>query len=134
MSLNGLTFLEDEMRRTQDTFVFGTRQDPSYPNPTIHGIPIDDIDYLDTAAVFSDAGTYKTEGAHTEAGPRALFMNLRDIHFVVHSDMFFHRHAPLTPHYNPTKHSIFVDTYCNIIAENRRSSGIVFPSATIAGF
>jgi len=138
-SLEGLVWLEEKMRNVQDLFVYMGRQDPTYPNPTMYGIPIEEVDYLTTATVFPTAATsvYSTEGdtaGTTNAGPRYYFMNLSDIYFTIHSDMFFYRHPMRTPYENPSRHTIYIDTYCNITSEQRRTSGIVYPNVDASGF
>jgi len=139
-SLEGVMWLEHLMRATQDSFVYLGRQDPTYPNPTVRGIPVEDVDYMVSANIFptGTSGAYSTEDDTTndassthESGPRYLFMNLMDIYFVLHSDIFFYRHKPRTPYHNPSRTTIYIDTYANLTAEQRRTSGTVYPNAAV---
>ena len=138
-SIDGITMLEESMRQSQDSFVYMGKQDPAYPNPTIHGIPVEDLEIWETAEIFptGTGNTYSTEGTQSAAangGPRFGFYNLADMYMVVHSDKFFYKHPVRTPYDSPTRHTIYVDTYCNLTSQNRRTSGMVFPDENIVGF
>ncbi len=137
-SIDGITMMEESMRQAQDTFVYMGRQDPAYPSPTIHGVPVEDLEFWETAGIFPTgaAAAYSTEGdqAGNIGGPRFGFYNLNDIYLVVHSEKFFYKHPVRTPYDSPTRHTIYVDTYCNLTTQNRRTSGMVFPDANITGF
>ena len=145
-SFDGETMLEEEMRNRQDLFVYVGRQDPAFNGMTIYGIPVESLPILGTASIFPTGGAsfaasgtafYSNErntAGTTNAGPRFLLMNLRDMYVVVHSTKFFYMHKPLTPHNMPNRHTVFVDSYCNTTAESCRTSGIVFPGADITGY
>lgn len=135
-SLNGITLYEDAMRATQDSFVWVGRQDPAYPKPTMHGIVVEYVSKLDTAAIFptGSAGAYSTEmdtTGTTNAGPRYFFANLQDMQLVLHAERYMYKHPILTPANQPSNHVMYVDTYFNLVCENRRTQGIVYPAADI---
>lgn len=137
-SLNGVAEYEDSMRQTQDSFVYTGRQDPAYAKPTIHGIPVEYVSQLDTAAIFptGTSGAYSTEDS-TDAtspdneGPRYFFVNCADLCPVFHTEMYMKKHPVLTPYNQPSRHTIYVDTYYNLTCKNRRTQGLVYPAADI---
>ncbi len=137
--LDGVQKYEDDMRGGQDTFVYVGRQDPAYPNPTIHGVPVEYAAVLDTAAIFpTDSGgaysTYDSTAGTTNAGPRYFFCNLDDMTPVIHSEMWMKKHPLQTPYRQPSRHTVYMDTYYNIVFHNRRTQGIVYPTADVTGY
>lgn len=133
-SMRAHTLLEDLMRQTQDAFVYVGRQDPTYPKPTIFGVPVEWLDYLESATLFNDGSsgfvTEDSTSANIE-GPRYFFCNLQDVTPVFHAEMYMEKHPVLTPYRQPSRHTIYVDTYYNIVGHNRRTQGCVGPAATV---
>lgn len=127
-TLGGLLTVETCMRALQDSFVYMGRQDPTYPNPTIMGVPIEYVDALADSTIFDDGSSgFATETTADIIGPRYFFCNLQDITPVFHEEMFMKKHPPLTPYRQPSRHTIYVDTYYNLVCHNRRTQGIVGP-------
>jgi hypothetical protein len=138
--LDGLMAFEDTMRAQQDLFVYVGRQDPAYPKPTIHGIPVEYVSELDTAAIFptGTSEAYSTYDDPTTTvnffGPRFFFLNLDDMCPIFHSEMYMEKHPALTPYRQPSRHTVYVDTYYNLFLKNSRTQGILYPDADITNY
>ena len=136
--LDGVMQYEDEMRQDQDTYVYTGRQDPAYPNPTIHGVPIEYASALDFQSIYptGTAGAASTydDGTSTNEGPRYHFFNLDDACPVFHSDMYMEKHPPQNPYRQPSRHTVYVDSYYNVILHNSRTQGTVYPTFDNSGY
>jgi len=136
--LDGVMMYEDNLRGGQDTYVYTGRQDPAYPNPTIHGVPVEYCALLDTAEIYptgsSAALADYTDTGDSIAGPRFHFSNLDDMCPVFHSEMYMEKHAPQNPYRQPSRHTVYVDTYYNVVLHNARTQGTVAPSANQTGY
>jgi len=132
-SISGITLLEQAMRASQDAFVYVGRQDPTYPKPTIHGVPVEWLDILSTANYVPTgaADAYATEATTTSTthfmGPRYTFLNFEDLNIFFHTDMFMHKHPPMSWPGQPTRKVVYCDTFLNLICTNRRTQGVVAP-------
>lgn len=132
--LDGVMMYENAMRSDQDTYVYTGRQDPAYPNPTIHGVPVEYASLLDTATIYPTGAAaalsdYTDTAGTTNAGPRFHFFNLDDICPVFHSEMYMQKHPPQNPYRQPSRHTVYVDTYYNLVLHNARTQGTVYPTA-----
>lgn len=134
-SIKALTFLEDTMRATQDVFVYIGRQDPTYPHPTVYGVPVEEVDFLTNATIYDDgAGGFATEEAATLEGPRYFACNLEDVTAYFHNRRFWYKYAPINDIEDPSRWVIWCDTYYQIHMHQRRTQGVVYPSTTWAGY
>ena len=130
--LDGVMMYENSMRGAQDTFVYTGRQDPAYPNPTIHGVPVEYASLLDTQSIYPTGAAgvyaaYDSQASSNFAGPRFHFSNLDDMCPVFHSEMYMEKHAPQNPYRQPSRHTVYVDTYYNVVLHNSRTQGTVYP-------
>jgi len=142
--LDGVMMYEDSMRTGQDTFVYTGRQDPAYPNPTIHGVPVEYASRLDTAAIYPTGGaggtatgaqsTYDDTSGDDNSGPRFHFFNLDDACPLFHSEMYMEKHPPQNPYRQPSRHTVYVDTYYNVVLHNARTQGTLYPSDDQVGY
>lgn len=135
-SINGVTLFEEAMRNKQDTLVYVGRQDPTYPKPTVHGIPMEWIDYLSTAPMYptgASNATYSYEGdtsGDTNAGPRYNFLNFDSLKLFFHTERFFFKNKIQEPDGMPHRHTSWIDTFVNMKCDDRRSQGVVYPGTS----
>jgi hypothetical protein len=134
-TINGVLQLEQALRSVQDTLVYVGRQDPTYPKPTIHGIPVEWIDYLSTAPMYPTGATNASYGVEsstvgdTNAGPRYNFLNFDSLKLFFHSDRFFYKNKIQEPDGQPHRHVCYIDSFVNLKCDDRRMQGVVFPNA-----
>lgn len=125
-SLKGRSHYQTMLRASQDQFV--SKQDPAYQNPKYAGIDLVYVSNLDTAAIFNDGGTLKTETTHTNDGGRYFFLDGRYMHPVFHARRYMKRH-PVKAHPNqPFTHVQPVDCWNNLVCRSVQRQGIVYPS------
>jgi len=134
-SLEGINYLETVFRSSQDLFAYVGRQDPTSPKPTIWGVPVDWADWLTSAATYpAGSNTYATQSAATYAGARFHFFQLEDISLKFHSERYFEPLPMQTPYRQPSRHTVYVDTYYNLVCTNRRTQGTVYPTASVGSW
>lgn len=117
-------------------------QDPSYPNPTFQGIPVEGIKELDTATLYPNhstigsatALTAETTTTNVIGGPRYYFLNFEYFKPVFHTEMYMYRHPVLTHPNQPSTHVIYVDTYYNVVCTSRQRQGILSPATNDSAF
>jgi hypothetical protein len=114
-------------------------QDPTYPNPTFHGIPVEGIKALDTNVAYPTAASahYSTENdpaGTTNAGPRYYFLNFEYLKAIFHTEMYMHKHPVMTHPNQPSTKVIWCDTYYNVVPVSRQRHGIVYPGTTDSVF
>lgn len=132
-SLNGINMYEEAMRNRNDTLVYVGKQDPAYPNPTIHGVPLEWIDYLSTAPMYPTGASnaaYSYEGdttGDTNAGPRYNFINFDTLKLYFHSERFFYKNKVQEPDGMPHRHICHIDSFVNMKCDDRRMQGVVYP-------
>ncbi|UCC88298.1 MAG: phage major capsid protein, partial [Anaerolineales bacterium] len=87
------------LRASQDTFVTGSRQDPSYMKPQYAGLDMEYVAELDTAklygAAYDDTGSLDESSGGTDAGPRYYFINANYLKFVFHTTRYFYQHPTM---------------------------------------
>lgn len=134
----GRRLIMNLLRQGQDHFVAGP-QDPAYPDPQFHGIPITRAAGLETVAGYAGSGgaanTAVTEGNAdaTAIGPRFYWLNTSALFPVFHSDMYFEKREPTKHHNVPDTWVCPVMTWMNMFCPNRRKNGVVYPNADISG-
>ena len=129
-TLGGFVFIEAVMRASQDSFKWMGQQDPAYPKPTAYGVPFEHYEWLASAEIIDDSGTFHTEDDATGSqivGPRYWFTNLEDITPVFHTEWYMKKHPVRTPYLQPSRHTIYCDTYYNLVCHQRRTQGCVRP-------
>lgn len=123
-------------RGGQDRFIAGN-QDPSYPDPQFHGVPIGYSSQLDTAVVYPNAaGTaLVTERAATglNIGPRFLFLNCNYLYPIFHKERFMQKGKWSEDHTTPDTHVLPVTTWWNLVCWSRKHQGILSPDDTAGG-
>lgn len=133
-SLAGMTNYEHALRTNQDEFrgIGKTSgQDPDYNNPTFRNVPLDYIEALDTASLYTDGSATADEDGATLTGPRYYFVNGEYMNFIWHSENYCILEDPvnLTAGGQPFTYVQHVDCWNNLIARSRYRQGILSPSA-----
>lgn len=127
----GRSIYSQLLRNAQDRFAVGA-QDPAYPDPQFHGIPVMRSSAFEQGAFYSDgAGGLANEFGGTNKGPRYLWLNSRYLYPVFHRDRYFYKDEVSRHHNVPDTWVCPVSTYMNIICTDRRHQGIVSPSGSV---
>lgn len=123
----GRSFYQQELRRGQDHFIAGP-QDPAYPDPMFHGIPVVRVSTLDDAPLYADASDGRVdEITAVKSGPRYYWVNGNYLFPTFHSDRYFYKHE-VTKHFNvPDTWVCPVATWYNVMCTSRQRQGIVSP-------
>lgn len=120
-------------RGGQDRFVAGN-QDPAYPDPQMHGVPVKYAEPMDTAAVYANAGATAlvTERDATGAniGPVFILANCNYMYPVFHKAQYFKKGKVSEDHNIPDTHVMPVTTWWNLVCWSRKHQGILRPSGT----
>ena len=124
------------LRASQDTFVTGSRQDPSYMKPQYSGVDLEYVSELDTAAIydntFEGTGTGVDESSGTtDAGPRYYFINANYLKFVFHTTRYFYQHPTMKHPNQPFTTVMPVDCWHNFICRSRQRQGLIGPDGGI---
>lgn len=120
------------LRRSQDTFVSSSRQDPHYMKPQFAGIDMEYVSSLNDIAVYDD-GT-KTEANANFLGPRYYFINANYMKYVYHTSRYMYSHPTMRHPNQPFTTVKPVDSWYNFICRSRQRQGILEPTADWAGF
>jgi len=124
------------LRASQDTFVTGSRQDPSYMKPQYSGVDLEYVSELDTAAIydntFEGTGTGVDESSGTtDAGPRYYFINANYLKFVFHTTRYFYQHPTMKHPNQPFTTVMPVDCWHDFICRSRQRQGLIGPDGGI---
>lgn len=121
------------LRAGQDRFVAGN-QDPAYPDPQMHGVPVRRCDALETAAVYANAGATAlvTERDATGANIGPVFYGLNGNYLfpIVHDERYFFKDKPSRHHNIPDTWVMPVATWWQLFCKSRKHQGILRPSGT----
>ena len=150
-SKRGLTNYKTCLRNGNDHWIAGP-QDPSYPDPTMRGIPITRVQDLETAVVYSNAAAspdvFVTEGTYASgtakwyddsdsvehwAGPRYYVNNFNYFFPVFQDQRFFYKDKPSRHHNVPDTWVVPMAIWFNWFCVSRQHQGVLFPSATGLG-
>lgn len=120
------------LRGGQDRFVAGN-QDPSYPDPQMHGVPVKYAEPMDTAAVYANTGAtaLTTEALADLKGPRFIMVNCNYTYPVFHKAMYFKKGKVSESHEIPDTHVMPVTTWWNLVCWSRKHNGILSPSTDL---
>lgn len=132
-SSRGQTVFQQLLREGQDHYVLPAGQDPAYPDPQFHGIPVEYNDTFEAGNFYKPAaGSVPTTEALADLkGPRFLWLNGQYLYPVFHDEMYFVK-KEITKHHNvPDTWVCPVNVYYNSICTSRRNQGIVSPSADL---
>jgi hypothetical protein len=126
---NGQDIYKRVLRASNDRLI--TPQDPNYGDPSYAGYPVEYIEQLDTAAVYSGTlGASHTSGVANTDYPRYYFLNLEYLFPIFHTVKYFEKSAPKDGGANqPNMHVQYIWTWFNLWCASRRRHGIVYPSA-----
>lgn len=106
------------------------KSDPAYPDPMFNGYPIEYIETLDTAAIYSGAplGASHTNGVANKGYPRFHWYNFRYIYPVFHTKRYLYPILKDGGAQMPTGHVMFYNTWYQIVCRSRRRGcGTVYP-------
>jgi len=124
------------LRASQDTFVTGSRQDPSYMKPQYAGVDMEYVASLDTAGIYGNTwettGTATETGASTDSGPRYYFINANYLKFVFHTTRYFYQHPTMKHPNQPFTTVMPVDCWHNFICRSRQRQGIIAPDGILS--
>lgn len=135
-SLQGRQAYMSLLRAGQDRFIAGP-QDPAYPDPQFHGVPVKRCQFLETATVYDSATASPTVAPTTEGlaagnhkkGPRFYMWNGNYIYPVVHDERYFYKDKPTRHHNVPDTWVMRTVLWWNMICTSRKHQGVLFPSA-----
>ena len=113
------------LRASQDTFVTGSRQDPSYMKPQFAGIDLEYVAGLNDLAVYNGTDA-ETGGA--KDGPRYYFINANYLKFVYHTSRYMHSHPTMRHPNQPFTTVKPVDSWYNFICRSRQRQGLIEPN------
>lgn len=127
---NGRDIFMRLLRTKNNRLTVAGPQDAAYPDPRWDGYPVDWIEKLDTAALYSGsvASTFNTDGTAKTGYPRFYFLNLKYLYVVFHNKKYFDQVMRDGGARQPFTHVMWIDTYYNVVCRSRRRQGIVYPS------
>lgn len=134
----GRKFYMSLCRGGQDRFVAGP-QDPSYPDPQFHGVPIKRVDRLETATLYANtsatalttellSATAFSAGITVGRGPRFYMRNANYMYPVFHKERFMEKDKRSRHHQVPDTWVIPCATWFNNVCVSRKHQGILSPS------
>jgi hypothetical protein len=141
-TIQGRSAIQSLMRGDQDRYISGP-QDPAYPDPQFHGVPLKRADGLETAAVY-DGGVgvgLVTEGSavanvtlNTNAGPRFYLTNGNFIHPIAHRERLFFKDTPIRHPQIPDTWVQYYATWWQFPCKSYKHQGVLVPNNTTNGF
>lgn len=118
-------------RQKNNRLVVAGPQDAAYPDPRWEGWPIQWIETLDTAKLYtatSVSGSKQGDGSEATGYPRFYFLNLKYLYICFHEKKYFDQVMRDGGARQPFTNVMWIDTYYNTVCRSRRRQGIVFPS------
>lgn len=106
--------------------------DPAYPDPLFNGYPIEYVESLDTAPIYSGATVSASQsgGVAATGYPRFHWYNLRYIYPVFHTQRYLYPILKDGGAKAPTANVMYYNTWYNLVCRSRRRGcGTVYPSA-----
>jgi hypothetical protein len=128
-SRKGINVYKQLLRKSQDTFVTTSRQDPDYNAPKYSGIDLVYWSNLDTATLYTDGTVDQYDGSHK--GPRYYWINSQYMSPVFHTSRYMHMHSVKEHPNQPFTHIRPVDSWMNLVCRSRQRQGIVSPSGSV---
>tara|TARA_R110000824_G_scaffold53364_4_gene147821 strand:+ start:3479 stop:4654 length:1176 start_codon:yes stop_codon:yes gene_type:complete len=125
------------LRASQDTFVTGSRQDPSYMKPQYAGVDVEYVSSLNTMAAYEPPSGTTAAVNETDAdmsGARYYFVNANYLKFVYHTSRYMHSHPTMRHPNQPFTTVKPVDSWYNLICRSRQRQGIVSPSSDVTSY
>lgn len=121
------------LRSVQDTLVYPGRQDSGFMHPTHNGVEVVPVDYLDTAALYDNAGAtaFVSETAADLAGARFYLINTNFLRMFFHSERFMYEHEYMRDVTQPSTWVMPFETWGNLFPRSLRRQGFLAPSADI---
>jgi hypothetical protein len=108
------------------------QQDPAYPDPQFHGIPVTRASELETVEAYDGGSNVavneQSSGTATKVGPRYYWFNTECLYPVFHDEMYFKKGKVTESHNVPDTHVCPVSTWVNFFNPVRRKQGIVYPA------
>ena len=130
-SKRGRAVFMNLLRNGQDHFVAGP-QDPAYPNPQMHGVPVTWSKAFGDAAVYDDGSNgLAGEFTATNKGPRFMLLNTEWLYPTFHKDRYFEKLEVTKQHEVPDTWVCPVNTYYNLFCPSRRHQGHLAPVGNI---
>lgn len=129
-SRDGIVKYQALLRAQNDLLVVTGRQDPAYQHPTYAGIDLVYVSNLDTALLYSKVGATTTLGKETDGdktGPRYYWCNANAVKIVYHANWYLKRMTEITPERQPNSHITPYQCWYNMVVNDRRKLGIVYP-------
>lgn len=136
-SLNGRANYAFSLMASQDHFVaIAGGQDPAYPDPQFHAIPVIRVPPLETAALYANAAATAlvTEEDPTAAfiGPRYYGINALYMLLGWYAARMFFRKSVPPSNVQPFTNVIWIDNWYNLINRAPNRHFIVRPSTAVA--
>lgn len=142
----GKLFYTNLCRVSNDNFM-RSHNDPAYPGPNFHGIPIEDVEALENAQLYlhstttavtendsnlTDGGTWVA--TNWSRGPRFWFVNPDYLKIWFHDEMFFDKTPPKDHVNQPWANVVWMRCCYNLLAQSRKmGGGVVGPGGTSYG-
>lgn len=153
-SIDGIANYEMALRSNQDTFRGvgkASGQDPAYDGPTFRNTPLEVIDLLESAKLYSSgnatigsslacdergvdaSGSQLATGTHAGLliGPRYYFINTEYLKFVTHTENYCKMTEPFMPSAQPFTRVQVMDLWNNNVCRSRKRHGILAPNSAI---
>lgn len=122
------------LRGAQDRYIAGP-QDPAYPDPQFHGVPISRWDILETVAMYDSAAagdSLKTEGSTVAgsqvAGPRFYMFNGNFLYPIAHRDRMYFKDQPLRHPQIPDTYVQYWATWWQLVCKSYKHQGVLRPT------
>jgi hypothetical protein len=132
-SIQGRAAFMSLLRGDQDRYIAGP-QDPAYPDPQFHGVPISRWDLLETVALYDSAAagdSLKTEGlaaGSQKKGPRFYMLNGNFLYPIAHRDRMYFKDQPLRHPQIPDTYVQYWATWWQLVCKSFKHQGVLRPT------
>lgn len=129
-SIQGRAAFMSLLRGDQDRYVAGP-QDPAYPDPQFHGVPVRRWDAMETAAIYDGASVLQTEGlaAGTQKkGPRFILANGNMLYPIAHRERMYYKDNPLRHPQIPDTWVQYWATWWQLVCKSYKHQGMLSPA------
>ncbi len=129
----GANLIQSATTSTQDLWVKPSRKDPEVMNPTISGVPFEEWDILNTAAIYDGTtNTVKTtEGAGDRKGPRFYLHSRSTLMPVTHELYWFKAVSAADNQLIPDLKGDYIDLKLTVACVDFRNQVIVCPATSL---